>query len=67
MSDPSIEVRLVAEFALTPQDKADVAALVQRVFPEEEFRGRHYFKQLAHARILLRAGESHEPFFRRSR
>lgn len=55
----SLNAYLLSEFALPAKDKADVAALVQRVFPEEEFRGRHYFKQLAHARILLRAGAAH--------
>lgn len=45
---------LIPEYALSREDRQQVADLVQRVFPEDEYRGRAYFKQHAHARILLR-------------
>ena len=45
---------LIPEYALTREDRQQVADLVQRVFPDDEYRGRAYFKQHAHARILLK-------------
>ncbi len=50
-----MHIDVLPEFALSAKDKADVATLVQRVFPDGEYLGRHYYKQLAHARILIRA------------
>lgn len=47
-------VELIEEFRLDADTKKQIADLVRVCFPEEEFNGRTYFKQLPHYRLLLK-------------
>jgi GNAT superfamily N-acetyltransferase len=45
---------LIDEFRLDSLTKKQIADLLKNCFPEEEFFGRTYFKQLPHYRLLLK-------------
>ena len=47
------QVEHIAELDLETEVQQQIAALVQQVFPESEYQGRFYFKQLAHSRLLV--------------
>jgi N-acetylglutamate synthase-like GNAT family acetyltransferase len=49
-----MEYELIDEFKLDQETKAQVAELLKICFPEEDFNGRIYFKQLPHYRLLLK-------------
>jgi len=44
---------LIDEFKLDLNTKIQISALLKISFPEEEFHGRTYFKQLPHYRLLM--------------
>jgi GNAT superfamily N-acetyltransferase len=48
---------LTDEFRLDKTIKKQIADLLAVCFPEEEFNGRTYFKQLPHYRLLLKEGK----------
>jgi GNAT superfamily N-acetyltransferase len=45
---------LIDEFRLDSDSKKQIADLLKLCFPDEEFNGRTYFKQLPHYRLLLK-------------
>lgn len=47
-----LEIRKYSEFELTQEIQQQIALLLQKCFPETDFSGRHYFKQLPHYRLL---------------
>lgn len=49
-----MQIQLINEIELDNPTKSKIADLLQRGFPEEDFKGRHYFKQLPHYRLLLK-------------
>lgn len=49
-----MNVEFVDEIALDIATKLQIADLMKVCFPEEDFHGRHYFKQLPHYRLLLK-------------
>ena len=44
----------VNEFELSEETKGQLASLLKISFPEVNYNGRHYFKQLPHYRLLLK-------------
>ncbi|MEN7547249.1 GNAT family N-acetyltransferase [Rapidithrix thailandica] len=50
-------IELIPEFQLDPSSKTQIANLLKACFPEEEFHGRTYFKQLPHYRLVMKEGE----------
>ncbi len=48
---------LTDEFRLDKETKKQIADLLKICFPEEEFNGRTYFKQLPHYRLVLKEDE----------
>ncbi|HEU4496736.1 MAG TPA: GNAT family N-acetyltransferase, partial [Flavobacterium sp.] len=50
-------IELIDEFRLEKTVKKQIASLLKICFPEEEFHGRTYFKQLPHYRLLLKKDE----------
>lgn len=53
-SSVQTKFELVEEFKLDEATKKQIAHLLKVSFPEEEFHGRTYFKQLPHYRLLLK-------------
>ena len=49
---------LIEEFKLDKLIKNQIAGLLKMCFPEEEFNGRTYFKQLPHYRLLLKEDQT---------
>ncbi|SDB88469.1 GNAT family N-acetyltransferase [Acinetobacter boissieri] len=49
-----LSLELITEFQLSQETKEQIAILLHVAFPEEDFHGRHYFKQLPHSRFLLK-------------
>ena len=49
-----MKFELIEEFKLDEKTKKDIANLLKISFPEENFQGRTYFKQLPHYRLLLK-------------
>ena len=49
-----MDVQFIDELALDVETKLQIADLMKACFPEEDFHGRHYFKQLPHYRLLLK-------------
>lgn len=49
-----MNVQFIDELALDAEIKLQIADLMKLCFPEEDFHGRHYFKQLPHYRLLLK-------------
>ena len=49
-----MQVQWVNELELDTETKLQIADLLQACFYEEDFHGRHYFKQLPHSRLLLK-------------
>jgi N-acetylglutamate synthase-like GNAT family acetyltransferase len=47
-------VEIIDEFRLDRETKQQIAELVKVCFPESEYNGRTYYKQLPHYRLLLR-------------
>jgi len=47
-----LEIRKYNEFELTDEIQDQIALLLQKCFPETEYHGLHYFKQLPHYRLL---------------
>lgn len=47
-------VEHIPELDLDAATRQQIADLVQEVFPEGEYLGRHYYKQLAHSRLIIR-------------
>lgn len=52
-----MEFELIDEFKIDEKTKSDIAELLQMSFPEEDFKGRTYFKQLPHYRLLLKEND----------
>ena len=48
-----IRIELIHEFAIENSIKIQIAELLKRCFPDENFYGRTYFKQHPHSRLLL--------------
>ena len=49
-----MNIQFIDELALDAETKLQIADLMKLCFPEEDFHGRHYFKQLPHYRLLLK-------------
>ena len=47
-----LEIRKYSEFELTPDIQHQIALLLQKCFPETNYHGKHYLKQLPHYRLL---------------
>lgn len=47
-----LEIRKYAEFELKQPIQNEIAVLLQKCFPETNYHGLHYFKQLPHSRLL---------------
>lgn len=47
-----LEIRKYSEFELTSDIQQQIAMLLQKCFPETNYHGLHYFKQLPHYRFL---------------
>lgn len=54
MTNNEYEIVCVPEIQLDEVAKTQIAKLLTACFPEEDFQGRHYFKQLPHHRLLLK-------------
>lgn len=49
-----MQIEFIPEFQLQQADKAQIAALVQSTFPNADYGGRTYSKQLPHYRLLAK-------------
>lgn len=49
-----IQIEFIEELKLTSETKSQITQLLKVSFPEEDFHGRHYFKQLPHHRLILK-------------
>lgn len=47
-----LEIRKYPEFELTNDIQQQIAVLLQKCFPDTNYHGLHYFKQLPHFRLL---------------
>lgn len=47
-----LEIRKYSEFELTKDIQQQIAALLQICFPDTDYHGFHYYKQLPHFRLL---------------
>lgn len=47
-----LEIRKYPEIELTKDTQQQIAALLQKCFPEYDYQGKHYSKQLPHFRLL---------------
>lgn len=50
------QIEHIQELDLDADSRQQIADLVQQVFPDGEYRGRYYFKQLAHSRLVVNDG-----------
>lgn len=50
----STSIEWIPEFELQPAQKAEIAQLLAACFPDTEYNGRIYFKQMPHYRLLLK-------------
>ena len=51
--NPEFKFEFIDEFRLNENTKSQIADLLKISFPEEDFHGRTYFKQLPHYRLLM--------------
>lgn len=54
MNHSKIYVEFIDELKLTQDSKNQITTLLKLAFTEENFNGRHYFKQFPHYRLILR-------------
>ena len=52
-----MHIELTPEFRLQQADKAQIATLVQSTFPEADYGGKTYSKQLPHFRLLAKEND----------
>ncbi len=50
---PTVTIDLISEFQLSDSIKAELKELLSACFPEVDYNGRTYFKQLPHHRLIL--------------
>jgi len=51
------KIQLINEFQLSEDQKEKIWLLLKNCFPESDYGGRNFFKQLPHYRLLLTYGE----------
>ncbi|SPL71011.1 GNAT family N-acetyltransferase [Acinetobacter stercoris] len=49
-----MKIEFIPEFQISLDDQHQISELLKQCFPEEDFKGRTYFRQLPHYRLLLR-------------